>query len=713
MAAWAFIGVTSCNTVVLSEPELESGFMSVSLDRDDEVLSKALISPDADMAFEIKVYKGNELVATVADHRTLNQENPLQLPIGKYRVTASYGDNGIGFDCPYYVGETEVVIKTDQLTEADLVCTLANVMVTVEFDQSIIDNFPTYSVMVDDGSLAGTVLNFSSTLGNVARVGYIPATGTLKWNLNLLNIDGVSYISSGTYTDVKPRQHYNLKFVLSENTGEGGYVALKLIVDNTLVQEECDITLDFSESELPTFESNEGFDLTNEMSVIIGDDSKKELNFSAPEGIKSFILAVDNSVLTRSSQSLKRFELVQASSETISYLAGIGIKTESIPYGAVTARIDITDYIKNLPTGDYNVDATLYDTKGHVASCPMDFAVISPVEADIVSVTPWARFVIVKGKYFSATAPAGLTFMYKKSSDASWTTLPASSVTVNSSTKTYEAEIGGLTGSTSYLIKAVTDNDTETREVDFTTETAPSLYNMSFDDWYIDGKVHNPFAQGANPNVWDTANEATTTFGDSGTTQETSHVVSGSAAKLKSQYIVIAFAAGNLYTGNFGAIDGLGAELYWGTPFAGRPMALKGYYDYAPAKIDNVESPYTSMKGKMDKCQIQIFITDWTGQFTINTTSGKFVDIENDPCIIAHAKFESDVNTGGYKEFTLPLVYRDNKRKPAFIVISACASYLGDYFTGGEGSTLYVDEFSFEYDVTKLDASQKAQINYR
>ena len=29
---------------------------------------------------------------------------------------------------------------------------------------------------------------------------------------------------------------------------------------------------------------------------------------------------------------------------------------------------------------------------------------------------------------------------------------------------------------------------------------------------------------------------------------------------------------------------------------------------------------------------------------------------------------------------------------------SACASYLGDYFTGGVGSLLYVDEFEFVYD---------------
>ena len=39
---------------------------------------------------------------------------------------------------------------------------------------------------------------------------------------------------------------------------------------------------------------------------------------------------------------------------------------------------------------------------------------------------------------------------------------------------------------------------------------------------------------------------------------------------------------------------------------------------------------------------------------------------------------------------------------PTYIVISAAASRYGDYFTGGRGSTLYVDEFEFIYDPDQL-----------
>ena len=109
------------------------------------------------------------------------------------------------------------------------------------------------------------------------------------------------------------------------------------------------------------------------------------------------------------------------------------------------------------------------------------------------------------------------------------------------------------------------------------------------------------------------------------------------------------------------------------------------------------EAPYTDMTGKTDKCQIQVMLTDWDGPFRINTSEGRFVDVENDKGIIAFARFETDSATETYEEFVLELEYRDLTRIPKYVVISACASTLGDYFTGGVGSVLLVDEFEFIY----------------
>lgn len=119
-----------------------------------------------------------------------------------------------------------------------------------------------------------------------------------------------------------------------------------------------------------------------------------------------------------------------------------------------------------------------------------------------------------------------------------------------------------------------------------------------------------------------------------------------------------------------------------------------------------------SYKNKPDRAQITIALTDWNSVFRINTKNGDFVDF-NGSDIIAFGRLESDQSHSDYVEFTIPLEYRYTDKTPKYIVISAAASYLGDYFTGGEGSTLYLDELWLEYDVTKLTDEQKSKVHYK
>ena len=696
---------TACNDVVFNEHVDGTGYLSVDLGVDDDVATKAIVDPAEDMTFKIYIYKGTECVHQINDHRDVTQAAPVELTVGKYRVVAVHGSATAGFDSPYYMGETEVNIVADELRTADVTCSLANVMVTVDFEQSLRENFNSYSVYVEDGNGQGLTFNSS----NLGSVGYIPATGSLKWTLTLVNSDGKSYTYSETYSEVNARQHYKLQFGLSEKIDNAGFAAIKLIVDDTLVEQKYDVELDFAESEMPSVSTNEGFDLTNEISVIVGDASKKELTFSAPEGITSFALSLG--------QSSRPYDLVEATQDDINTLAAMGIKTQSVPFGSTTVKVDITDYIKNLPTGTYNLSFRLYDAKGHVASAPLNISVISEVDAIIESVTPWAKFVIVKGKYFSAAAPDGLALMYKKSSSSNWATVTGSALQIDAATKTFTAEIGGLDAESVYEIKAVSAKDTDTEIRTFRTGKVQTLYNMNFDEWYSEGKVYYPYTNGANPTIWDCANTATASFGvvaaSKSYTTPSDYAIKGKSALLESAYVVIKFAAGNLYTGKFlERVGTKGARLNWGVPFESRPVALKGYYDYTSGTIDRAQSPYST--GGQDRCSIQIILTDWDEPALIDTPENLFVDVSmNNKSIIAYGKIESDVTTNGYKEFTLPLEYRDLTRTPKYIVIACCSSYLGDYFTGSTSSKLYVDEFSFEYDVTKLTPEERALVNYK
>ncbi|MGN1210189.1 MAG: PCMD domain-containing protein [Candidatus Cryptobacteroides sp.] len=320
---------------------------------------------------------------------------------------------------------------------------------------------------------------------------------------------------------------------------------------------------------------------------------------------------------------------------------------------------------------------------------------------EIKSVNAWSRHAQVRAT-FSGDVPM---MEYRKVSDAEWKTVTDATIAGVG----ISADLKYLEPGCAYQVR-LTVGEESTPATDFVTEEEIQPSNFNFDSWWLSGKVWYPYSEGSTNKVWDSANPATAGFIGSSTTPDGSVVaVSGTgknAAHMISRNAVIAFAAGNIYTGTFGKIDGVGAILDWGYPFTSRPVALKGYYKYSPRQISKARDPYTSLIGSMDKCQIQILLTDWEEPFTIKTSQGVFVDFENDKHIIAYAKMESDVATdtltqdaeNGYVSFRLPLEYRDNTRKPKYIVVTCCASYLGDYFTGGEGSEMYVDEFELEYE---------------
>ena len=234
-------------------------------------------------------------------------------------------------------------------------------------------------------------------------------------------------------------------------------------------------------------------------------------------------------------------------------------------------------------------------------------------------------------------------------------------------------------------------------------QSGPQLYNMSFDTWSKSKGAWNlyPLKTKKSERVWDSANHGLSLLGINGTMPEYEHVaVKGegkAAAKIVSKKVVWAFVAGNLYTGRFVKIVNFaGAELEFGVPFKGRPTSLCGYYDYRPSKVNFAKSPHEDMKGKMDVGRIEVILTDWSAPYNITTNYERFIDGATDPHVIGRAVIELKKATNGYVYFEVPIEYRDD-RTPTYVDITATPSRYGEFFTGGSGSTLYVDEFEFKY----------------
>ena len=331
------------------------------------------------------------------------------------------------------------------------------------------------------------------------------------------------------------------------------------------------------------------------------------------------------------------------------------------------------------------------------------------VDLSVSSVNAWCYHADVEASYDGTGTPY---IEYRQQGAEQWTRIDDISVdglVITASIPggdTADETAERLAAGTAYEVRVCTE-DAQSSPVAFTTGTPDQIENMGFDNWYQNGKVWYPNAA-ANVKIWDTANGGTGFLGGTNPTQPeysflaTSDPDNTAAAKLQSMKVG-KFAAGNLYTGEFlkvSAGGGLGALLNWGTPFTARPRALKGYYSYSPVEIGEADPPYESLKGQMDKCQLLVILTDMDDPFMVDTALGKFFDqTPANKDIIAYAKYESDEDTGGqYREFNLELEYWRPDATPEYAIVISCASYLGNYFTGGVGSVMYVDEFEFIYD---------------
>lgn len=324
-------------------------------------------------------------------------------------------------------------------------------------------------------------------------------------------------------------------------------------------------------------------------------------------------------------------------------------------------------------------------------------AVHKIIDLEVTGVSAWCY----SADIYAAFKGSGTPYIeYKEASGGEWIQLKSSVDGTN-----VTASVDQLTEGTNYIARVVNGSEVS-EEFPFTTEEPVQLYNMSFDNWTQGdpgGYTWYPYAEGGEK-VWGSANPGVNMMSAVNSTRpEYTFVASkgGAAVRLESVKVFGVFGAGNIFTGSFVKATisgGVGAELDWGTPFTTRPYSLKGYYSYSPKVIDNAADNYVEKIGTMDKAQIQVILTDWDEPFRVATTTGTFVDVKNDPHIIAHGVIETDVDSQGkYQEFECVLEYRDMLRKPKYIVVSACSSLYGDYFTGGLGSVMYIDNWEFVY----------------
>lgn len=356
----------------------------------------------------------------------------------------------------------------------------------------------------------------------------------------------------------------------------------------------------------------------------------------------------------------------------------------------------------NKPTVTINGEEITYTFQFNVAT-----EATTQLEAE--SANAWSNFAYVEGKVLSAEGEldaAAMRFEYKKADASEWTTVAATHAT-----DTYKATLTNLTPATTYTYRMVYEKEGDnytSNEVSFTTEAATELPNGNMDNWYQTNGVWYAASESeykSTGSFWDSGNNGTSLV-NLNPTQGNSNVVhtpNGKSAELKSQNAVVKFAAGNLYTGAFGELQGMnGASINFGKKFASRPKSLHGWFNYTSGEI-NYRGKNTpegmGEEGSDDLCSIYIAIAKESIEID-NTNISTFPNWETDERVIAYNRLNDTeaVSTNGWKEFTLDFKYRNTEpQETYYLIIVFSASKYGDYFTGSDRSVMYVDDLELVY----------------
>ncbi|MBR5836866.1 MAG: DUF4493 domain-containing protein [Bacteroidales bacterium] len=335
------------------------------------------------------------------------------------------------------------------------------------------------------------------------------------------------------------------------------------------------------------------------------------------------------------------------------------------------------------------------------------------------------------GEYAGATVRFGYT-----SDGQTWAYADA----VSAGDGAWTADIKGLAPSTEYTYTLLINDEQVGDALNFTTDAAPNLPNASFEyaslvtgaSYY---KFYDPACgveEGASM-FWGSGNgegpdgvNGSANMGIEITYVDKDVKVHGKqSVRAQTSEMAGFLAAGNLFTGQFDGLVGTeGGKVNFGRPWQSRPTALKVWCRYETDKIDVINSMppgITLTKNDYDRAQIKVAIGTWNyktyggtknSPVHVNTTDeSTFVDYYTDSSTIANGDIiiyndgyqinkgnKVSATTTEWVEYTIPLDYHDLKSYPTHIIVSCASSQYGDYFTGNNGSKLWLDAFELVYE---------------
>ena len=571
---------------------------------------------------------------------------------------------------------------------------------------------------------------------------------------------------SETFFNVLPDDSYGA-LTFSACTDKGNAASFTITRSTPVVANwvyTVEQTASFTKAAAPTVEWIGHEDLTTPVELAESGNSAN-IRVSAPGGIKSMQVDITSSVLTtpmeESEQNLLEavklapsMELTNpANNDMAAALAGFGFPTpaqllnQQHVYFQIGGLIDmlamvcaevtettnsdfkftVTDnagqktvitlkYVKTVVSPiTYNNDADLWaNTASFTLNIPADATSVS-VQYRIKGQTTWNDADITANADGSRTAKISPTWT-EGTNDAGLTIYTVDPKTGIFARKSYEYQLladGATVASGEFTPKNNNGDVIPNAGMEsWSTKSMKKMFSGSANVPYPNAVKYED-ATGTDK-FWDSGNNGymTSSGTDKLCTQATyPGMVGDYCAQLAAKYAVIAFAAGNLYTGDF-VMDGTVGYAQFGQPYtySARPAALKLKYAAEIGEINRVKNDPPVSTG-IDKGRIFVCIVEWSDRHAVQSGTSvdktTFWDPEtvsslNESKIIGYGSaYITESHTGSMKDLELPIVYYEKTDKAPTskytLVISTATSYLGDYLTGCDTNKLWVDDFKWVY----------------
>ena len=721
VAGLALLGMAACNDTWDVDEAAGEGTLSVKTTLRGDVKVQSRTATGAELADKLvlQIYSNKGLVREFkgAD----NVPASIGLLSGTYTINGWTGDSvPASFDDRYFKGSAAFSIAAGKSTEVDLVCKIANVVASVEFDENVAEVLSDYSITV--GHVAGN-LTFE---GDDVRKGYFMMNSRatdLEYTLTGTKLDGEKLVKTGTIPDVKAATEYILHVSYSSSDQPIGGGFFDINVEDEPIGDNQDVVIALA----PTI-SALGFNIKNTLVREPEAVGRISLFVAASSALTSVVLDgdyLDDYIEPKGSD----FDLMAVSDDIREQMNSKGINFIYTYYpddDNSSLKINFEpEMTNNMPNGYYEFQITATDSNGKTSAGVLKIEIngeplnVEPVaEADV-----WARKAVLSGT-IRQDGITNVMFNYRRRGTQAWTQVaPASS---QSRATRYVAEVTGLEAETAYeyTIGCTLADGSEYMSDDikqFTTASTPQLPNAGFEEWDTESyKYYLIHAKGGEM-FWDCGNLGSSTMSKNVTLPDPDVKHSGQySAKLASQFLGLGalgkFAAGNIFIGKYLETLGTNGLLGWGRPFTARPVALKGYVKYSPVAITSEKTDQGYKKGDMDKGIIYIALLDASDVQMDSEYKNKYPDFPvmvNTKSVHLFNKDASNVIAYGEKvfdatkgdpttgddmvEFTIPISYNRTDVIPTYILCTASASKGGDYFAGGDGSTMWIDDLELIY----------------